>query len=170
MTRSLLGRTALLSALLALAAFVVWEGTLSRTAPAAHDSVLAVIALGVVAAVVLGRGRQRSRSGAWLLGGASTVARDLAGRGRRSAAAVASTIVWILLIFAVIGWDLYCFSREVSYLPTLSRLFGDVTRYGWGRSLVFAAWLVLGACLAAGGRARAVPARRTIGRGEEDAA
>lgn len=139
---------------LAAIAFAIWEGTLRRTQASAHWSVLATIAAGVAAAVLLGRGRQRATSGAWLRSGGATILGDLSrpAGGRRAAPLIAATAVWVLLICAVIGWDLYSFAREVPYLPTLSRLFGDVTRYEWGRALVFAGWLALGADLAAGWR------------------
>lgn len=122
----------------------MWEGLQWRQSAAAHWSVgLSVVAV-VVLAVVLGRGRQAQRSRDWL----SAAARAVAGwrRTRRLALGVA---VWTVLIVAVVGWDLASFARQSHDLPTLSYQFGRVTRWHWGRAVVFAAWLAAGLGLAA---------------------
>jgi len=61
-------------------------------------------------------------------------------------------VVWVLLVLAVIGWDLNSFAHQAHDLPTLSYLIGRVTRWRWGRGTFFAAWLALGVGLAAGRR------------------
>lgn len=137
---------------LAALALSAWEGTIVQSSSTAHWSVLAVIAVTIGAAAVGGRGRQRERSGRWLRSGVGTVSGDLTGRHRRPAVQIASTVVWAALIAATIGWDLYSFTHQHSYLPTLSRVVGTVTRHEWGRALVFSAWLALGAYLALGWR------------------
>lgn len=142
----------LLVASIAVLAFAGWEGTLSRTAPAAHWSVLATIACALIVAAAAGRHLQRKSSGVWLRDGLGAIAGDVTRRTRRPAPLVAGVAIWTALILAGIGWDLYSFSKEVQYLPTLSRLFGDVTGHDWGRALVFACWLALGAYLAVGWR------------------
>lgn len=129
-----------------------WEGTIVQSSPTARVSVLAVIAVALVVAGVAGRARQREPSGAWLGHGLQTLVADLTGRGRRPAALWAGTLLWVVLVAATIGWDLNSFAHQAHDLPTLSRLVGDLTRHDWGRALLFAAWLALGAFLVAGGR------------------
>lgn len=145
-----------------------WEGVLRQDDAEAHWSVLAVIAAVLVTAAVAGRGRQRRRSIAWARRGGSAVLHPISaaglrargrpgegsfpGPGRRPASLVAGTVAWTVLIAATIGWDLYSFAAQAHGLPTLSRLFGDVTVHPVGRAVVFAGWLALGAYLAAGGR------------------
>jgi hypothetical protein len=111
-------------------------------------TVVAVVALAVVA----GSGRQVDRTGPWLAGARRAVA-----GWRRTPRFAAGVAVWTLLILAVVGWDLTSFVRQSHDLPTLSDLFGRVTRYHWGRALVFGAWLVAGLALALACRA---PERR----------
>jgi hypothetical protein len=139
-------------------ALSAWEGTIVQSSSTAHWSVLALIAVTLGAAVAGGRGRQRTRSGPWLQGGARTAFDDVTGRARRPAVEVAGTVVWALLIAATIGWDLYSFTHQHAYLPTFSRVVGAVTRHDWGRALVFSAWLSLGAYLALGWRRPHLPA------------
>lgn len=136
----------------ALLAFAAWEGTLSRRAPGAHWSVLGAIGCALVVAAVTGRHLQRKPSTRWVRDGLGVISDDLRRRGTRGVPMFAGVAVWTALIAATIGWDLYSFSREARTLPTLSRLFGDVTGHDWGRALVFAGWLALGACLALGWR------------------
>lgn len=150
-----------------LAALSGWEATLSRYSTTAHWGVLAVIAAAVLGALAAGRGRQRRRSGDW----AGAAVRALRGRaagdtGRGPAAGrsrwsilAAGVAVWIGLAAAAIGWDLYSFLVQSHQLPTLSRLFGDVTDHSWGRGLVFAAWAALGSYLAVGWRRPTGPRR-----------
>lgn len=145
-----------------------WEGTLVQRSPAAHASVLAMIAAALALAVLVGRGRQRAPSADWLRHGLETLHGDLTGRGRRPAALWAGTLLWVALVAATVGWDLNSFAHQAHDLPTLSRLVGDVTRHDWGRALVFAAWLALGTFLVAGGRGtprRRSGARRRSGEG-----
>lgn len=123
----------------------VWEGTTTRDTATTHASVLAVIALAAAVALAVGRHRQRARTRAWVLAGV----RRARGHGFVEIAGVAG---WVVLICATIGWDLWSFSQGAPHLPTLSRLVGDVTRHEWGRALVFALWLTLGAVIALGWR------------------
>ena len=137
----------------AAAAFSAWEGTLGRYSSPAHASVLAVIAAALVTAAVAGHGRQRRRSADWARGVLRALA-DGAAAARRGSLAprAAGALVWTAVAAATIGWDANSFARRSHALPTLSRLVGDVTDHQWGRALVFAAWLALGAYLAAGWR------------------
>lgn len=138
---------------LVAACLAAWEGTVTRSSAAAHWSVGATIAAIALACIAGGRGRQRSRSAEWIRAGASAVWRTVSGHGARPALAVAAgTALWVLLAVATIGWDLNSFLHQAHSLPTLSGLVGDVTRHDWGRSLVFAAWLALGAHVALGWR------------------
>ena len=132
--------------------FIAWEGTLAQSSMPAHVSVLAVIALALAAAGVMGRSRQRRPSAAWLRDGAVAFRDGLACPGRRPLALRIGVAVWVVLAAATIGWDLTSFLHQSHSLPTLSRFVGAVTRAAWGRATVFAAWLALGAYLAAGGR------------------
>lgn len=148
----MLGATALAVAALALAA---WQGTLVQSATAAHWSLLAVIAVALVVAVVTGRRRQREASSDWLRRRTGDALRDLVRTDRAvPIATVAGAAIWVVLVAATIGWDLNSFVHQAPDLPTLSRLVGAVTRHDWGRALVFALWLALGAYLAVGGRRR----------------
>lgn len=133
-------------------ALAAWEGTIVQSSASAHWSALAVMAVALAGAVLAGRGRQRSPSAAWVRRGARTVRRDLLGPGRRPAPLVAATAAWVVLAAATVGWDLNSFVHQAPYLPTLSRLVGEVTHHEWGRAAVFAAWLALGTYLAVGGR------------------
>lgn len=156
---------------LALAALALagWQGTIDQRSTTAHVSVLAVIAVALVTATVAGRGRQRATSADWVRHGADTMWGDLTGANRRPPALVAGTFVWVVLVAATIGWDLNSFVHQAHDLPTLSRVVGDVTRHQWGRALVFAAWLGLGAYLSVGGRGRS-GARAAAGTGSDGAA
>jgi hypothetical protein len=133
-----------LPVLVAGTAFAWWEGTNGRNSAASHWSVGSSIVLVVVASVVAGRGRQTQPSSAWARGGLDGV------RHWRDAAppTVVSTIGWALLLTALVGWGLASFVAQTHGLPTFSSLVGTITRRHWGRSVVFAAWLALGATLA----------------------
>lgn len=141
----------------ALAALSGWEATLSRYSTPAHWGVLAVIAAAVLGALVAGRRRQRMHTLDWV----GVLGRALGGpaswRQPWPAPLVAGAIIWTALAAAAIGWDLYSFLVQAHQLPTLSRLFGDVTDRAWGRGLVFAAWAALGCYLAVGWRQPAGP-------------
>lgn len=117
-----------------------------RQTPAAHWSVGLSIAAVVVLALVLGRGRQPRRSGAWVSDAARAVA-----RWRRTPRLSAAVAFWTILLGAIVVWDITSFARQSHDLPTLSYEFGRVTRWHWGRAVVFAAWLAAGVGLAAAG-------------------
>jgi hypothetical protein len=130
------------------AVLVWWEGRQHFGTGASQASVGAVIGAALGSAVLLGRGRQQHRSGAWLI-----EARPFdRGDRLRCPAQAGEVAVWIILLFAVIGWDLFSFVRQSHDWPTLSYLVGRVTRFDWGRAAFFAAWLGCGAYLAVGGR------------------
>ena len=133
-------------------ALSAWEGTVVQSSARAHASVLAVIGVTLATAGLVGRRQQRRRSADWARRAGAVL--DPGGR-RRPVALVVGTVAWVVLVAATIGWDLNSFVHQAHDLPTLSRLVGDVTRHDWGRALVFAAWLALGAYLAMGGRQRA---------------
>lgn len=141
-------------ALAALAGLALssWEGTLRQSDAVSHWSVLSLIGVTLAAAAAAGRGRQRSPSAAWARHGITTLGGELGGSRRRPGRVVAASAVWAVLIMATIGWDLNSFVHQAHDLPTLSRLFGDVTEHAWGRALLFAGWLALGAYLAVGWR------------------
>ena len=123
-------------------AFSLVEGFWTQQGAAAHWSVGAVIVLGLLAAVVVGRGRQHSRSGAWARSSLRAV-RHWWAHPIRSA----SVALWVLVLGATVGWDAYSFSHQSARLPTLSRVIGGVTRYPLERASVFLLWLGLGAVL-----------------------
>jgi hypothetical protein len=135
----------LTAAALALSA---WQGGLSRDSAGAHWSV-ALLAIGaVVAAVILGWGRQHRTSRVWVAG----AARAVWSWRSRPRAAVAAVVAWTVLFVAVIGWDVTSFIYQSHNLPTLSYFIGHVTRYPVGRGALFAVWLGIGAYLVAGRR------------------
>jgi hypothetical protein len=139
-----------------LAALAAWEAMQARQTATANWGVVTVAVAAVVAAVVAGWGRQPMRSRAWLASAARA-----GGEWRRTPLFSAGVVVWVLLILAVIGWDLNSFAHQAHDLPTLSYEFGRVTRHEWGRGLVFAAWLAAGVGLATGSLVR----ERKAGRG-----
>lgn len=140
-----------------LLAFAAWEGTQSRRAADAHWSVLATIGCALVVAAVAGQRLQRKSSADWARDGLGAVGvREIGVGATRRHEHVTSLLagigIWTVLILATAAWDLYSFFEEVRSLPTLSYLFGDVTNHDWGRALIFAGWLALGAYLAIGWR------------------
>jgi hypothetical protein len=142
-----------------LAAFAIWEGAQTWPSEAARISVAMVIALIVAGTVGLGKGRQPSTSASWVRGSWQ------AARGwRRQAVFAVGVAAWVALILAFAGWDANSFAHEVHYLPTLSYELGRVTRFWWGRTLVFLGWFLVGLWLATG---RLAPRRRS-GPGPED--
>jgi len=145
-----------------VAAFVAWEGLQGRYSTASHVSIIAVILAMLLLAIASGRGRQRRRSRTWLRD-AWSAAREQLIRRRAGTAAAAGALGWVLVISATAGWDGFSFAMQRHSLPTLSRLFGEVTDHEWGRALLFAAWLALGLYLSVGWRrGRQLP--RTDGR------
>jgi hypothetical protein len=123
-------------------AFALVEGFWPEQSAAAHWSVGAVIVLGLGAAVVFGRGRQHGPSGAWARSSLRAV-RHWWAHPIRSA----SVALWVLVLLVTAGWDAYSFSHQSDRLPTLSRVFGGITRYPLGRASVFLLWLGLGAII-----------------------
>ena len=131
------------------AAFSWWEGGLHQYSTAAHWSIAVVIALVLSSAVAFGWGRQAATAGAWVRG-PLPVRRHLAERRRDTVAVV----IWVVLVLAVVGWDLTSFVHQSHNLPTLSSIVGHVTWTRAGRAVTVAVWLVLGAALAVGWRRR----------------
>jgi hypothetical protein len=131
----------------AAAAFSWWEGGLHQYSAAAHWSILAAIALTLASAVVAGVRRQAATTGGWIRG-PLPVRRHLAEAPRTTVA----VLVWIVLVLAIIGWDLNSFAHQRHDLPTLSSIFGHLTSSRGGRAAVVALWLTLGAALAVGWR------------------
>jgi hypothetical protein len=127
----------------AAAAFSWWEGGLHQSSAAAHTSVLATIGVLLVTAMTAGVGRQVAPVGVWVRGPLS-VRRHFA----EDTLATAAVFVWIALVLAAIGWDLYSFVHQSHDLPTLSWIVGHATASHAGRSVVFALWLTLGGTLA----------------------
>lgn len=132
---------------MAAALLVSWEGRQYRASAAAHWSVAACIAAGAVATAVLGRGRQRATTAAWLAG-APAAWRAHPPAYRRA------WVVWLVLAAAVVGWDAWSFAAQAHPWPTLSDEIGRLTRHPAGRSLLFAAWLAAGVAVAGGARTR----------------
>jgi hypothetical protein len=98
-----------------------------------------------LATLVVGRGRQRTTTVAWL----ADAGRAAVGWRERPGYA-AGIAVWAALLLATVGWDLNSFAHQAHDLPTLSYFTGRVTRFAWGRALLFAAWLAAGVGIAAG--------------------
>ena len=140
-------------ALLTVAAIslCVWQAGLTRDSPGARWSVALLVGVALVMAIVLGRGRQRRSSGAWIAQSALWV-QHWRTQPRSLRIAV---IVWTALVVAVVGWDLVNFIVQSHALPTLSYFIGHVSRSRVGRGVLFALWLVIGAYLVAAGRAKA---------------
>jgi hypothetical protein len=131
------------------AAFSWWEGGLHQYSTAAHWSIAVVIALVLSSAVAFGWGRQAATAGAWVRG-PLPVRRHLAERRH----ATVGVLVWIVLVLAVVGWDLNSFVHQSHNLPTLSSIVGHVTSNRAGRAATVAVWLALGAALSVGWRRR----------------
>ncbi|MGH8994801.1 MAG: hypothetical protein ACRDYB_01975 [Acidimicrobiales bacterium] len=142
-----MSRTLEVAAFAAAGAFSRWEGGLGQATVAAHAGVLVAIGLAIGAAVLVGRGRQPLRSRQWAAGPLA-VRRHYAG----APAATLASVIWVVLLLAVVGWDLNSFVHQHHDLPTLSSIFGHVTDSRPGRAGLVAVWLALGAALATGWR------------------
>ena len=129
----------------------VWQAGLTRDSPGARWSVGLLVVVALVMTIVMGRGRQRRSSGAWIAQSAHWI-QHWRTQPRSLRIAV---IVWAALVAAVVDWDLVNFIVQSHTLPTLSYFIGRVSRYRAGRGVLFAVWLVIGAYLVAGGRAKA---------------
>lgn len=125
-----------------------WVGTLSRTDVGSGAAVLSAVGAALAVAVVAGRDRQRSSTSEWL----ASAGRGALRRRASTPGAWTAGLVWVALIAATVGWDLYALFAASSGLPTLSRLIGAVTAHRAGRAAVFAGWLVLGVVVALGWR------------------
>jgi hypothetical protein len=128
-----------------------WQAQLWRDSAGAHWGVAVLLLVAVVAAVGLGRRRQRQTAGDWLRGSVRIV------RAWRTqpTSTIFSLLMWGIVVGGIVGWDLASFIAQSHALPTLSYFIGHVTRYRVGRGVVFALWLGSGACLVAGYRAKA---------------
>jgi hypothetical protein len=130
-------------------ALCVWQAGLTRDTPGARWSVALLVGVALVTVIVLGRGRQRRSSGAWI-----ALSADWIQHWRTQPRSLRTVvIVWTALVVAVVGWDLVNFIVQSHALPTLSYFIGRVSRYQVGRGVLFALWLVIGAYLVAAGRA-----------------
>jgi hypothetical protein len=130
-------------------ALCVGQAGLTRDSPGARRSVALLVGVALVTAIVLGRGRQRRSSGAWI-----ALSADWIQHWRTQPRSLRTVvIVWTALVVAVVGWDLVNFIVQSHALPTLSYFIGRVSRYQVGRGVLFALWLVIGAYLVAAGRA-----------------
>ena len=140
-------RPALLT--VAAIALCVGQAGLTRDSPGARWSVALLVGVALVTAIVLGRGRQRRSSGAWI-----ALSADWIQHWRTQPRSLRTVvIVWTALVVAVVGWDLVNFIVQSHALPTLSYFIGRLSRYQVGRGVLFALWLVIGAYLVAAGRA-----------------
>jgi hypothetical protein len=137
-------------AVVGLAVLGWWEGAQRAQTTPAQASVAASIAAIVLSGLILGAGRQRQRSRAWLTQNLGTVSH----RQTWTWPDTAYVIVWIVLLGAVFGWDLASFLRRSPELPTLSYLTGRVTRFHVGRSALYLAWVLVGLWLALAYRQR----------------
>jgi len=129
----------------------VWQAGLTRDSRGARWSVALLVVVALVMAIVLGRGRQRRSSGAWIAQSAHWI-QHWRTQPRSLRVAV---ILWTALLGAAVGWDLVNFFFQSHALPTLSYFIGHVSRSRVGRGVLFALWLVIGAYLVAAGRAKA---------------
>ncbi|MHB8188963.1 MAG: hypothetical protein ACYDHP_00760 [Ferrimicrobium sp.] len=132
-----------------------WEGDQPWQSVAAHVSILMTIAVLLVAALVFGRGHQQLTNRQWL----TSALRGIDNFLRRPRLYGVCVLIWLLLIVAVIGWDLHSFLLETHSLPTLSYLVGRITHSPIGRSIVVALWLAGGCYLVLADRA---PSHRCI--------
>lgn len=140
-------------AALAGLALATWESGQSRSSQGAHWSVALLVVVALATALALGRHRQYETSPTWL----THIPHSIRHWRTQPPPAVIATVVWTVLIAAVIGWDVVSFIYQAHDLPTLSYFIGHVTRYRVGRGACFALWLALGAYLAAGWRTETRP-------------
>ncbi len=134
---------AMSAAAIGLATLAWWEGAQHARTAAAQASVAASIAAVVLSGLVLGAHRQKQGSAAWL----SDAGRVVSSREAWRWPAAAAALLWVLLLGAVLGWDLFSFLRQSQEFPTLSYLTGRVTRFRLGRSGLYLVWLVVGVWL-----------------------
>jgi len=137
-------------AVIGLAALTWWEGSQRVQTSPAQVSVAVPIAVIVLGGLILGAGRQRQASRAWLAQDVRTVSHGESWTWPFAA----GVIIWILLLGAVFGWDVYSFLRQSPALPTLSYLIGRITRFHLGRSGLYLVWLAVGLWLALAQRQR----------------
>jgi hypothetical protein len=123
-------------------------GLSPRDAAPARIAVLVAIACGFISAVLAGRGRQRRSAGAWVASAAGSVTRW---RSQRLGMVV-TVAAWVVVLGAIAAWDFVSFLMQRHDLPTLSRLIGYVSLFGWGRGLLAGAWFIWGAWCAFGDR------------------
>jgi hypothetical protein len=119
-----------------------------RDGLAAEAVIVASVCTAAGAAGILGEGRQRQTSAAWLhtsLGRVPGAARPV--RWRIGAA------VWAVVIIAVAASDVVAFVGHRNGDPTLSRLIGHLSVAPAGRGLLLVCWLSWGAWGVLGRRA-----------------
>ncbi|WP_298210949.1 hypothetical protein [Ferrimicrobium sp.] len=133
--------------------FAWWEGLHPWPSDPAHVSILTAIIVMFVLAILVGRRHQRMSSRAWLSRTWASIRRPT----QRPPLYLFGTVVWVMLVLAVAGWDFRSFLLELHSLPTLSYLIGRVSRFATGRSILVAAWLALGAFFVAGNRVHLAP-------------
>jgi len=126
-----------------IVALSTWQANLARDSSAAHWSVALLVLAGVVAAIVIGRGRQDRTTRRW----AGQNLHFILTWRTQPRPLVVSAICWTVLIGGVVGWDLASFLIQSHAFPTLSYFIGHVTRDPLGRGLLFALWLGVGAYL-----------------------
>ena len=131
------------AAAIGLASLAWWEGAQHAQTAAAQASIAASIAAIVLSGLILGAHRQQQASGAWLADAGQLVS----SRESWKWPAAAAALVWVLLLGAVLGWDLFSFLRRSQEFPTLSYLAGRVTRFHLGRAGLYLVWLVVGVWL-----------------------
>jgi hypothetical protein len=142
---NLLGSWVLLGAVSAALAFSWWEGAQPQGSQNAHVSLIATLAAAALAVLVMAWRRRGTHADP------ANQLEDLAPGHTRTSVVLG----WLVVIGAVVAWDLVSFVVQAHDFPTLSYLFGRVTRFRIGRAGVFLAWLALGGAIGV----RRAPAR-----------